>query len=302
MTLDAITPDRDAVAGQSATKETPPMENKKYSFISGLPRSGSTLLSAILAQNPDIHAGMSSPAGALMSVLRSAMSTQAEISSLVDDEARFNILRGVFDGYYRSVTRPLVFDTNRRWTGRIPELNTVFHDQDVRIIALVRNPAWVFDSVERIIQKNPLRQSMLANPHSTIKSRAENMMSDSGLIGSAMGNLLAGVSGPHARQILLVEYDALCCDPAATLDAIYKFLGIEKFDHDFSWVEYRQDSFDAALMTPDLHTVSGPVEVKQRKTVLPPDIFRELSQAAFWKTDFQSEAPRVICQNSALAR
>ena len=34
-------------------------------FISGLPRSGSTLLAAILRQNPRFHAAMSSPVGSL---------------------------------------------------------------------------------------------------------------------------------------------------------------------------------------------------------------------------------------------
>ncbi|MBD9680249.1 sulfotransferase, partial [Pseudomonas sp. PDM18] len=36
---------------------------QNFHFISGLPRSGSTLLSAILLQNPRFHAGMSSPVG-----------------------------------------------------------------------------------------------------------------------------------------------------------------------------------------------------------------------------------------------
>lgn len=35
-------------------------------FISGLPCSGSTLLSGILKQNPEFHAGMSSPVGSLI--------------------------------------------------------------------------------------------------------------------------------------------------------------------------------------------------------------------------------------------
>ena len=35
---------------------------RKMHFISGLPRSGSTLLSAILRQNPRFYAAMSSPA------------------------------------------------------------------------------------------------------------------------------------------------------------------------------------------------------------------------------------------------
>jgi len=34
---------------------------KSYYFISGLPRSGSTLLSGILKQNPDFYADISSP-------------------------------------------------------------------------------------------------------------------------------------------------------------------------------------------------------------------------------------------------
>ena len=34
-------------------------------FISGLPRAGSTLLAALLRQNPRFHAGMTSPVGAI---------------------------------------------------------------------------------------------------------------------------------------------------------------------------------------------------------------------------------------------
>ena len=38
---------------------------KSYYFISGLPRSGSTLLSGILKQNPDFYADIASPVEAL---------------------------------------------------------------------------------------------------------------------------------------------------------------------------------------------------------------------------------------------
>ena len=43
------------------------MSQKKhaFNFISGLPRSGSTLTAAILRQNPRFHAGMSSPIAGL---------------------------------------------------------------------------------------------------------------------------------------------------------------------------------------------------------------------------------------------
>ena len=39
---------------------------KQLHFISGLPRSGSTLLAGILRQNPQFHAAMSSPVAPMM--------------------------------------------------------------------------------------------------------------------------------------------------------------------------------------------------------------------------------------------
>ncbi|WP_414570950.1 sulfotransferase [Nostoc sp. CCY 9925] len=38
----------------------------KIHFISGLPRSGSTLLGVLLRQNPQFHASMTSPVGSLV--------------------------------------------------------------------------------------------------------------------------------------------------------------------------------------------------------------------------------------------
>ena len=53
---------------------------QKFHFISGLPRSGSTLLAAILRQNPRIHAAMSTPVGSLCNTLLNAMGAHSEFS------------------------------------------------------------------------------------------------------------------------------------------------------------------------------------------------------------------------------
>ena len=72
-------------------------------FISGLPRSGSTLLAAILRQNPRIHAGMSSPVGALFRNLMQGMSSRGEMSVMLTSEQREDVLRGLFDNYYKDL-------------------------------------------------------------------------------------------------------------------------------------------------------------------------------------------------------
>ncbi|MGH8137248.1 MAG: sulfotransferase, partial [Steroidobacteraceae bacterium] len=56
---------------------------QKFHFISGLPRSGSTLLSAILKQNPRFHAGMTSPLGDMVSTLVAEMSGKNDFSVVI---------------------------------------------------------------------------------------------------------------------------------------------------------------------------------------------------------------------------
>ena len=69
-------------------------------FISGLPRSGSTLLSVILRQDPLFHAGMSSPVAPLVNSLLNVMSARGEWATLFDDDQRQNVLQAVIEGYY----------------------------------------------------------------------------------------------------------------------------------------------------------------------------------------------------------
>jgi sulfotransferase len=55
-------------------------------FISGLPRSGSTLLSALLLQNPALHAGITSPVGALVAAMLREVSQGNDSALMAVDE------------------------------------------------------------------------------------------------------------------------------------------------------------------------------------------------------------------------
>lgn len=270
--------------------------NRSYHFIAGLPRSGSTLLAAILRQNPEIVAGMSSPVGQITSALRGLMTQNKEISALIDDAGRARILRGIFDGYYSDHgDNSIVVDTNRGWTGRIPELLALF--PDVRIIAMVRDPAWILDSVETLIRKNPLRQSGMVKSGANIDRRAEAMIAPDGFIGSPLGNLKEAIYGPDGARLMLLDYRALCLDPALALSSVYRFLEIPPFQHDFGCVSYAQPVFDEALHTPGLHTVKGAVEHRPRQTILPPEIFARMSAAAFWRGDLPPGVTQVLAKS-----
>ena len=61
-------------------------------FIAGLPRSGSTLLSALLRQNRRIAAGISSPVASLFEALHVAMGVHRDYGLVIDNAQRHQVL------------------------------------------------------------------------------------------------------------------------------------------------------------------------------------------------------------------
>ena len=127
-------------------------------MIAGLPRSGSTLLAALLRQNPRIHATMSSPVGSLVTSLLRGMSQENEGAVFIDDTQRLAILRACIQAYYGDIHgQKLVFDTNRMWTSKLALVAKLY--PKAKVVCCVRNPAAVLDSVERLVRRNPLEPS-----------------------------------------------------------------------------------------------------------------------------------------------
>jgi sulfotransferase len=252
-------------------------------FISGLPRSGSTLLAAILRQNPRFQAGMSSPVGSLFMAMQGAMSNRNEAAVFIDQTQKRELLKGVFTNYYHAIhPEKLVFDTNRAWCSKLPTLAQLY--PDAKVVCCVRHVPWIMDSIERIIRENAFELSGIFGyeASNTVYTRVNRLALNDGLVGFAMDSLREAFWGEHSDRLILVGYEALVKRPENTLRQLYEFLGEPWFEHDFDNVEYEADAFDLALGTPNLHRVRRKVEWIERRTVLPPELFERFVNDAFW--------------------
>ena len=265
---------------------------RKFHFVSGLPRSGSTLLAALLRQNPRFHAGMTSPVGALFAGMLDQFSAGSEFGPVLDRDARRRLLRGLFDSYYADqADTPVLFDTNRMWSARLPAVVDLF--PGARVIACVRNVAWVMDSLERLYRANPYEQTKLWNndaERNTVYSRLDTLAQYNRLVGFAWSALKEAYYGAQADSLLVVEYELLAQAPERVLRLVYEFLGEPWFEHDFCNVSYDAPAFDEALGVSGLHRVRPRVEVQPRRTVLPPDLFEKYAQLSFWRSGDGSAA------------
>lgn len=266
---------------------------KKFHFLSGLPRSGSTLLSAILRQNPRFHAGISSPIAAFFSGMLEQVAAGSEFGPLVTQDQRRRLLRGLFHSYYAD--RPddsVIFDTNRFWTARLPAILDLF--PQARVIACVRNVAWVMDSIERLYRANPFENTRLFNDtveRNTVYSRVDTLGQRNRLVGFSWSALKEAFYGEHASSLLVVDYDLLAAAPHKVLPLIYQFIGEPWFDgHDFDRLEFDAPEFDTALGLSGLHRVRPRVAPEPRRTILPPDLFAQYERMSFWQDIANSRA------------
>ncbi len=214
---------------------------------------------------------------------------------MISLEQRRNLLCGLFANFYADQkNKNIIFDTNRLWCSKISALMNLF--PQAKVIACVRNVAWVLDSFERLYRANPFENTKLFNDdieRNTVYSRVETLAQRNRLVGFAWAALKEAYYGEHASSLLVVEYDLLAKAPEKVMRLVYEFLGEPWFEHDFESVYYDAPEFDQALGLAGLHRVRQKVALKQRSTILPPDLFDQYASLSFWDNS-EGSAANVI--------
>ena len=255
---------------------------KSYYFISGLPRSGSTLLSGILKQNPDFYADIASPVQGLTGNSIDVI-TSGENNLNITEDQRKNLMYGVFGGYYKHIEKPVIFDSCRGWTKKTPFLKALF--PYTKILCPVRDIVSILNSFELIASKNPFHTHTPTEHQDNVFARCDGMMDKNGGMVARPWILLQEGYAMNPEMIMLIEYENLCKTPEKTMREVYDFLERPYYSHDFENVEYSNENFDKYCNLKDLHTVKKKVEYNPPKCILPPEIVKKYKEMnmEFWK-------------------
>lgn len=242
-------------------------------FLSGLPRSGSTLLAAILNQNPAIRVSATSNLDGLMGSLVAAWESSPRNVEKRNDELHA-MLRGVMSA--RHGDREIYIDKSRAWPdpGIMATMEQVLGAKP-KIIATVRDVPDCAASFVRV-----------AKPEDV-----PTFLRTSGLIGHLKSSYLTLQAGLAAERnnFYVVEFNDLTTNPQWVIEGIYNFLDIEPFSHDFDNVDGStvKENDDDAWGVPGLHDIRGKVssvEVLDPHEVLG-SLYDEFDQPAFWRAD-----------------
>ena len=234
-----------------------------FHVVTGLPRSGSTLLCNVLNQNPDFFASSTSPMCAVVSSMQSAFTASAEAKSefiarrQTTADAIVGAMRCALGGWYEGFTDAKhVFDKGRGWATQVRLFEIL--SPTGKMVVCVRDLRDVLASVERQHAKTAFVDDA-ERPHGrSLFERASAMFAPDGIIGAcvtAVDDLLRR----KPECVHVVRYEDFVRRPKTTLSALHEELGLDPFDYDFDLVVNVSTDVDGLYWGKFPHDGSGAV-------------------------------------------
>ena len=255
--------------------------NKTLHFLSGIPRSGSTVLAAILNQNPATHVSTTSGLVHALDGLANTWHSAGLLNENDPDRTKLaQSMRGLIDSYYEEIPKPIIIDKGRGWP--IPTIMQAMSQvlqHKPKIIATVRSIPDCMSSFVRV-----------AKPENLDEFMATGQLADH--LRAAYISLQEGYQfAPEC--FLIVEYDDLLADPQAQLNRIHEFLELPDFDYDLSNIDGTPVKEDDE----NLHGYAGMHDIKpkleRQHTTDPKDILQH-HYSSFCQPEFWLPTPRTI--------
>lgn len=217
------------------------MDSKRVFFNSSMPRSGSTLLQNILAQNPRIYA---SPTSGLLELLFASRSNFSKLPEFIAQDP--DLMRSAFLGYckggllgfYEGLTdRPLCIDKNRSWFHLYNWLKMFYPNP--KILICIRDIRSILSSMEKLFRA----KRHLADPQDSWERM--NMVTLTGRVNTWLGSIPVGIAIQRLIEAIetntianfhVVRFEDLTSQPKLAMQKIYDYLEEPYFEHDFDHV------------------------------------------------------------------
>lgn len=276
---------------------------KTYFFMAGLPRSGSTLLSAILNQNPDVYSGPSSPVTGMMVAVEGLIAQDELFRAYPKPQQAGEIIANLLTHYYSDVHKPIIIDKNRSWVNRIHYIPGYFGFPP-KILCPVRNIDEILTSFISMHRRNPYQSNgkinfmdemlVKSNIPLTDDNRCEFLASPNGILGQSYRGIEQALMEGRQKQLHFIEYSDLINDPQETMNKIYDFLELDHFEHDFTnLINQHQEDDSAVYGVADMHDVRkelGKISADPTE-ILSEEILAKCKDTEFWRNleDFDLE-------------
>ena len=235
-----------------------PKKNKQLFFLVAMPRSGNTLFSSIMNQNPDIAATPNSITLEIMKELFLLKDTDV-FKNYPDHRSLDNVLDSVYDLYYKDWPQRIIIDRGPVMTPGNFALMQKHFKQPFKCIVLLRDLIDVLASLMKWYTENP---DAFLNKYNC-KNDEEKLfmiMNKNGVIVKELNAIKNCYN--YSNICHFVKYDDLVTQPEQEFKKIYDFMGEPYFNHKFEnlqQLEVNGMKYDDTIVGKNMHNIRSVV-------------------------------------------
>lgn len=268
------------------------MSEKQFVYLTGLPRSGQSLLRSLLNQNPEIYCSTESPVGDVMANAESTLINSPVYLAAPKPESLKSTISSIIDNYYSNTDKPIIVDSDKGWCV-INRFNLLlkYRQNNLKLICLVRPVVDILCSYLALLEENTntnfIDEMLKQNPQTHVgtinEKRCEVLMSPASPLSYQVKGVSTLYNSPYRSNIFYIHYDELVTEKQNILDDLYDFLQIKKYSHNFENIERLEIEDDSQYGMLGFHKVHKSIQLTNRKAdaILSPYIYNKYKHLTF---------------------
>lgn len=219
---------------------------KTYHFMAGLPRSGSTVLAALLNQHPDIYASPQTHLLQMLYELNEKIPNYESHKAGLLHAGYNNVINSIANAFYSHISKPVIIDKNRGWGTPYNWSNlSGYVSPEGKVIITMRPILEVLASFAKALEETRktlgyapylVQDLWVTHYRDERDAQIEALMKPNGEVDRAIFSI-ANLLKNHRDKVLLIWFDDLTEAPQETMNQIYDFLEIKRHQHNFDSIE-----------------------------------------------------------------
>ena len=232
--------------------------NKQLFFLVALPRSGNTLFTSIINQNPEIVCTPNSITLEIMKDLFLLKQTDVFLN-YQDHDSLDNVLDSVFDNYYKDWPQQYIIDRGPVMTPGNLMLMQKHYRRPFKCIVILRDLMDVLASYMKWYKNNPDAFPNRYNLN-TDDEKLGMIMNKDGAVAKDLEAIKNSFNYPDICHF--VKYDDLISRPEQEMRKIYQFIGLPYYNHQFEdlkQINVNGIGYDDKVVGKNMHTIRNVV-------------------------------------------
>jgi len=256
-------------------------KDKQIYFLCAMPRSGNTLFTSLMNQNPDL---VVTPNSITLEIMKELFLLKRDdtFQNFPDEQSLNNVMDEVYNLYYKDWNYKIIIDRGPVCTSANLMVMKKHFKKPIRCIVLVRDLLDVLASYIKWFENEP---SAFPNQYTTLDEKLSKIMHKSGAV--AKGLMSIQYLLKHPEMAVFIKYDDLVINPEKELRKVYTFLNLPYYSHkfiDLDQIIVNGVQYNDSIVGKNMHTIRTEKVMKvenEYKKLIPERFIKEYGHIRF---------------------